>query len=112
MPDEKPSSSIARTLGSRMLRSTSRQPGRAGGAALSTSGVVVIVHQVRRVVAELRLRVDRAGSQALAHGRRHDLVVDAPPDVLLAHAEALAPPRVVLPVRMQAAVGVDPAALL
>src|SRR5687768_14815611 len=96
MPEEKPSSSIARTFGSRTLRSTSRQPGRAGGAALAVSGVVVIIHQVRRVVAEFGLRMDRARSQARAHRRRHDLIVDPPADVLLAHAEALAPPRVVL----------------
>src|SRR5688500_3629125 len=98
MPDEKPSSSIASTFGSRTLRSTSRQPGRGAGtgAAFAGSGVVVIVHQVRGVVAELRFGVDRARPQALAHRRRGDLVVDAPADVLLADAEALAPPRVVL----------------
>src|SRR5688572_9789550 len=110
MPDEKPSSSIASTLRSRRLCSTSRQPGRAGGTGAGVaSEVVVIVHRVGRMVGEARSAQDRAGAQPVVQARGRELVVDAPADVVFARGAAVAPPGVVLALGVQRAVGVDPA---
>src|SRR5688572_24028792 len=104
MPELKPSSNIARTLGSRRWRATPRQPVGAGEAFSE-----VIVDGKRSVVGEPRGRMDRAGPQARQQRRRHELVVDAPAHVLGAGGAAVAPPGVVLALGVQRAVGVDPA---
>src|SRR6478752_8325812 len=71
-----------------------------------------VVHDERRVVGEARLRMDRARTQPVAQRRRHDLVIDAPADVLGARRAAVAPPRVILAFGMQRAIRVDPAAVV
>src|SRR5688572_28928568 len=101
MPELNPSSSITSTLGSRRLRTTCCQPERAGFTDASGCVVAaaseVIVNSERCVVGKTRLAVDRARPQTIAQGRRHDLVVDAPPDVVGAGGAPIAPPGVVLP---------------
>src|SRR3546814_2011043 len=48
--------------------------------------------------------------QPVAQRRRHELVIDAPTDVVGARRAAVAPPGVVLAFRVERAVGIDPAA--
>src|SRR5690606_34041069 len=70
----------------------------------------LVVHRVRRVVGEALFAVDRAGAQARRQRRGDELVVDAPAHVVGARRAAVAPPGVVLALRVQDAVGVHPAA--
>src|SRR5690606_13229950 len=69
-----------------------------------------VVDAERGVVGEALLAVDRAAAQARTQARGHELVVDPPAHVVGARRAAVAPPGVVLALRMQRAVGVDPAA--
>src|SRR5690606_12781700 len=69
-----------------------------------------VVHSERGVVGETLAGVDRAIAQALTQAGGDQLVVDAPADVVGTRRATLAPPRVVLAVRMQRAVGIHPAA--
>src|SRR3546814_7050349 len=52
----------------------------------------------------------RTALQPVAQRRRHELVIDAPTDVVGARRAAVAPPGVVLAFRVERAVGIDPAA--
>src|SRR5690606_22676002 len=85
-------------------------PCSAGAARLRSCQRTVVVDDERRVVGEALLAVDRARTQALAQGRGHELVVDAPADVVGTGRAAVAPPGVVLAFRVERAIGVDPAA--
>src|SRR5690606_30229471 len=69
-----------------------------------------VVHSERGVVGETLAGVDRAIAQALTQAGGDQLVVDAPADVVGTRRATVAPPRVVLAVRMQRAVGIHPAA--
>src|SRR3546814_15476229 len=69
-----------------------------------------LVDRERRVVGEARLAQDRTALQAIAQRRRHELVIDAPTDVVGARRATVAPPGVVLAFRVERAVGVDPPA--
>src|SRR3546814_4152427 len=62
------------------------------------------------MVGETRLAQDRTALQPVAQRRRHELVIDAPTDVVGARRAAVAPPGVVLAFRVERAVGIDPAA--
>src|SRR6476620_6238428 len=70
-----------------------------------------VFDQERRVVREPRRRGDLACAQTIAQRWRHQLVIDAPADVLGARRAAVAPPGVVLALRMQRAIRIDPAAV-
>src|SRR5690348_10141995 len=63
-------------------------------AAAPLFASVTIVDAVGRVVGEARITRDRARAQAIAQRRRHELVVDAPADVVRARCAAIAPPGV------------------
>src|SRR6185437_14606404 len=66
------------------------------GNRRSTSGDrVVHFHPHRAVVAPLHVCIYERPLEVARRGRRREHVVDAPAHVLLPHAEALAPPRVV-----------------
>src|SRR3546814_20830012 len=54
------------------------------------------------------LAQDRTALQAIPQRRRHELVIDAPTDVVGERRAPVAPPGVVLAFRVQRAVGVDP----
>src|SRR5690349_4671332 len=101
-PEENPNSAIVPAAGCAKARQIE---GLRGGAA----GSVGIVDRVRRMVGEALLAVDRAGAHALAQGRRADLVVDAPPHIVLARPPTVGPPCVFDRLGLDRAEAVDPA---
>src|SRR5690349_16011063 len=82
-PEENPNNAIVPAAGcAKACQIDGLREGAAGGS-------VGIVDRVRRMVGESLLAVDRAGAHALTQGRRADLVVDAPPHVVLARTAAI-----------------------
>ena len=96
-----------------LLRAPRPRAGHARGRRPRTPGAgasEVVVDRQRRVVGEALAAVDRRRTRsAVAQGRRHDLVVDAPADVVGARRAAVGPPGVVLASGLQRAERVDPA---
>src|ERR1035437_5871164 len=108
-PDEKPNRNIVHAAGCVNAFQTEGLAGldsAAAAAAIGASGTVV--DNVRRVIGKPRRRVDRAAFEACPQAGRHELVVDAPADIVRARRAAIAPPGVVLALRMQGAIAVDP----
>src|SRR5688572_26720388 len=91
------------------MRSPARTPRRAARRGPAPS---CVVHHVGRVVGVARLLLDETGLEPRRQRGRDELVVDAPADVVGTRRAAVAPPGVVLAFRMQAAVAVDPAAVV
>ena len=112
-PEEKPKKNIVHAAG---CVNAAHTDGLAGLASTTTAVIghlrQGVVDDEGRVVGEARLRMDRARTQPVAQRRRHDLVIDAPADVLGARRAAVAPPGVILAFGMQRAIRVDPAAVV
>ena len=65
-------------------------------AAARSPEDVVVVDDQRRVIGEAAVLVDRRRARRRRDARRRDLVIDAPPDVLLPRRAAVRPPRVLV----------------
>src|SRR3546814_8102577 len=97
-------------VGASIAENDGRRAAEHTGNGLPGDASVGVVDRERRVVGEARLAQDRTALQAIAQRRRHELVIDAPTDVVGARRATVAPPGVVLAFRVERAVGVDPPA--
>src|SRR3546814_12830179 len=95
-------------VGASIAENDGRRAAEHTGNGLPGDASVGVVDRERRVVGEARLAQDRTALQAIAQRRRHELVIDAPTAVVDPRRATVAPPRVVLALRVEHAAGVYP----